>query len=96
MTDSYDIALDDGRDPVPPDALPEDDLDAALHSTDGLFTAAFAQIGDLPADLEQRARHGASSALMGRSVLGIVVDLMTVGVDTLRLLAGDAQRDSKP
>lgn len=77
---------------APPDA----DLDAELRATDGLFAAAFAQLGDLPADLEQRARLGASATLMDRSLLGIAVDLMTVGVDTLRLLARDAPGGSKP
>ncbi len=81
---------------VEPDAEFDVDLDAELHATDGLFAAAFAHLGDLPADLEQRARRGASATMMDRSLIGIAVDLMSVGVDTLRLLGGNGTGGSRP
>ena len=64
----------------------DDQLDDELAATEGLFDSVLAQFVAPPADLEQRTEVAASSTLRDRSALWMCADLLSVGVDTLRLL----------
>lgn len=93
-TTHHDDAGDDADRCHPHDvALDETDLDAELAATELLLGDSLAQLLAPPADLETRTRRDAASTLMGRSLLGVGTDLLTVGWQTLRFLTTDPTPD---
>lgn len=71
------------------------DLDAELAATEGIFGGLIPHPDEVPADLTQRAIEGASRSLLDRSPLGLVADLLGVGVEAIRVLLDDGARSER-